>query len=121
MAYVGAYASVEPARDEIDAIDGPLVLEFGAPWCGHCQAAEPALAAALAHHPGVAHLRIEDGRGKPLGRSFRVKLWPTFVFLRNGEERARLVRPTSAEDIAAALALIDPPRRSSANASAREP
>ncbi|RTW54922.1 thioredoxin family protein, partial [Pseudomonas aeruginosa] len=28
--------------------------------------------------------------------SFQVKLWPTFVFLRDGREVARVVRPGSA-------------------------
>lgn len=102
------YAATEPARADIDAWPGPLLLEFGAPWCGHCIAAKPHVEAALAGHPDVAHLRIEDGRGRPLGRSFRVKLWPTLVFLRDGEERARLVRPRDPRAIAEALGAIDP-------------
>ncbi|WP_256659840.1 thioredoxin family protein, partial [Pseudomonas sp. LS-2] len=36
----------------------------------------------------------EDGSGRRLGRSFGVKLWPTLVFMRDGQEVARLVRPT---------------------------
>ena len=84
------------------------MLEFGAPWCGHCIAAQPAIEAGFAGHADVHHLKIEDGRGKPLGRSFRVKLWPTLVFLRDGEEVMRLVRPTATSAIAEALAAIDP-------------
>ena len=101
------YESREPERAEVDARPGPAVLEFGAPWCGHCIAAQSAIASAFATHPDVHHLKIEDGRGKPLGRSFRVKLWPTLVFLRDGEEVARLVRPTLAGPIADALDSID--------------
>jgi thioredoxin 1 len=54
----------------------------------------------------VRHIRVEDGRGRPLGRSFRVKLWPTLVFLKDGKEVARLVRPSGAaiEDALAGLA-----------------
>lgn len=85
---------------------GCVVVEFGAPWCGHCRAAEPLVAAAFAAHPQVQHLRIEDGPGQRLGRSFRVKLWPTLVFMRDGVEVARLVRPVAAEPIADALAEI---------------
>jgi thioredoxin 1 len=101
------YASTGPTRAEVDLQDGPAIVEFGVPWCGYCQAAETFLAAALTDHPGVRHLRIEDGKGRPLGRSFGVTLWPTFVFLNCGKEIARLVRPRDANAIRQALALID--------------
>ena len=103
------YAAPEPSRDEVERLPGPAMLEFGSRGCGYCRAAEPLAAAALAGHPGVRHIRIEDARGRPLGRSFNIKLWPTFVFLRNGREAARLVRPRDEQAIAAALAGIDVP------------
>ncbi|NUS38751.1 MAG: thioredoxin family protein [Lysobacter sp.] len=106
MPYAADYAVHEPARTEVDAERGPLVLEFGAPWCGHCQAAQAAIAEVLDAAPDIRHLKIEDGRGRPLGRSFRVKLWPTLVFLRDGEEQARLVRPREAREVAHALVAI---------------
>lgn len=97
------YATTAPARAEIDALAGPVVVEFGTDWCGYCRAAQPSLAAAFAGFPEVRHFKIEDGPGRPLGRSFRVKLWPTLIFLRDGVEIARLVRPSAAEPIARAL------------------
>jgi thioredoxin 1 len=100
---------MEPARDDVDALTGATVIEFGAAWCGVCRATQPAIAAALAQHPVVRHLKIEDGPGRPLGRSFGVKLWPTLVFLRDGRETARLVRPRDAATIDRALDAIDPP------------
>jgi thioredoxin 1 len=107
MAMNNIYAAVEPTRTEIDRLAGPSVLEFGAPWCGYCQAAQPLLGSALADHPYVQHIKVEDGSGRPLGRSFRVKLWPTLIFLISGKEIARLVRPTDANEIRQALAQID--------------
>ena len=83
----------EPTRAEVDAMRGPAVIEFGSVTCGICRAAQPAIEAARAAHPGVPHYKVEDGRGRPLGRSFGVKLWPTLVFLQDGRETARLVRP----------------------------
>lgn len=97
----------EPSRDEVDALAGPTLLEFGTSWCGHCRAAQPLIASAFAGHPGVRHLRIEDGSGRRLGRSFGVKLWPTLVFLRDGEEKARAVRPRDAAAIQAGFSEID--------------
>ena len=83
------------------------MIEFGAPWCSYCRAAQPLIAEALGNHPWVVHLKIEDGKGRRLGRSFRVTLWPTLVFLKNGKEITRLVRPAHAAAIRDALALID--------------
>lgn len=92
--YSSGYSSDEPARSEVDARPGPLLLEFGSNECGHCRRAMPLVAQALAAHPPVPHLKIADGPGRPLGRSFKVRLWPTLVFLKDGAEVARVVRPT---------------------------
>lgn len=89
--------SVEPTRQEIDQTQGPLLLEFGARWCGHCRALAPRLAELLEEFPDVVHLKIEDGPGQPLGRSFHVKLWPNLVFLRDGQVRRQLARPHVSE------------------------
>jgi thioredoxin 1 len=101
-----AYSDTEPKRAEVDAFPGPTVLEFGNSWCGHCRAAQPLIASAMREHPTVRHLKIADASGRRLGRSFRVKLWPTLIFLRDGKELARLVRPRDASAIRGALAAI---------------
>ena len=97
------YSESEPKRSEVDALPGATVVEFGSPWCGHCRRAQPLIAEAFAAHPGVRHLKIADASGRRLGRSFGVKLWPTLVFLKDGREVGRVVRPTSVEAIADAL------------------
>src|ERR1700744_2090201 len=94
-----AHSVTSPTRAAVDTLTGATVLEFGTDWCGYCQGAQPVIGAALAEHPAVRHLKIEDGPGRPLGRSFRVKLWPTLIFLCDGAEVARVVRPTGVEAI----------------------
>ena len=93
------YCQEAPTRADIDTRPGPLVLEFGDDHCGICAAARPAIEQALATQPKVPHLKIADGRGRPLGRSFGITLWPTLVFMQDGREVARLVRPTQTQAI----------------------
>jgi thioredoxin 1 len=100
----GKYSNKEPTRAALDAMDGPTVVEFGTDWCGICQAAQPLITASLAGQPALRHLKIEDGPGRPLGRSFKVKLWPTLIFMNRGKEVARVVRPTDPRAISEALA-----------------
>lgn len=100
------YAQAQPDRADIDALRGPALLVFGTDWCGHCRAAAGPLAEALAEHSDLPVIKAEDGPGRPLGRSFTVKLWPTMIFLRDGTEVSRLVRPTSPGPIAEALTQI---------------
>lgn len=110
MATMNETYAIEPSRVEVEATKGAVLLEFGAPWCGFCQAVQPMLADALAGRPAIRHFKVEDGKGKPLGRSFRVTLWPTLVFLKDGIEVVRLVRPQNADAIGDALEQVGVPR-----------
>jgi thioredoxin 1 len=86
-----------PSRDEIDREAGLVLLEFGTAWCGHCRAIALRVAELLERHPEVKHVKVEDGPGRPLGRSFEVRLWPSFVFLRGGKVVRQLARPSHAK------------------------
>ncbi len=97
----------EQNRADIDQLDGPTMIEFGAAWCGYCQATQPMIASALINFPMTRHIKIEDAKGHRLGRSYSVKLWPTLIFLKNGLETRRIVRPANSEVIIEALAKIN--------------
>jgi len=97
------YDTVQPERSAIDAHAGLVALDFGTNWCGYCNAARDDIAAAVAGQPDAVHIKVEDGPGRPLGRSFRIKLWPTVVVLKDGKEVARVVRPADSAEVADAL------------------
>ncbi|WP_174873115.1 thioredoxin family protein [Vogesella oryzae] len=108
MPYIAHYSATAPERAALDAAAEPLLLEFGVDWCPHCQNAQPAIEQALRAYPALAHLKVEDGAGRRLGRSFRVKLWPTLILLRDGVEVGRVVRPLVAAEVTDLLALLPP-------------
>jgi thioredoxin 1 len=99
MATMTAYLTAEetPTRDEVDKMPGSVLLEFGTEWCGFCRASQPAVKQLLEQYPDIRHVKVEDGPGRPLGRSFRVKLWPNFVFMRDGAVVRQMARPSPAE------------------------
>lgn len=94
-----AYRDLSRSPATVAAMPGWVLLDFGTDWCGYCIAALPAVDAWRDARPDIEHLRIEDGRGRPLGRAHQVKLWPTLVLVRDGREVARVVRPREARDL----------------------
>lgn len=93
------YKDIPADADTLASLRGMVLLDFGTDWCGHCMAARSTVDAWLQNDAAIDHLRIEDGRGRPLGRAYRVKLWPTLILLRDGHEVARVVRPREARDL----------------------
>ena len=86
-----------PTRDDVDCMPGLVVLEFGTDWCGFCRATAPQVASLLREFAAVRHVKVEDGPGRPLGRSFGVRLWPNLVFLKDGKVVRQLARPSARE------------------------
>lgn len=107
MSYISQYTPESLSRDELKQTRGAMVVEFGTNWCGICRGAQADIKSAMDNHPSVPHVKVEDGKGRRLGRTFGVKLWPTLIFLRDGEEVARVVRPSNSEDIEAALVKVE--------------
>lgn len=99
---------VEPSRAEIDALPGTTLLEFGSEDCSICQRTRPLLDELVHDMPGVRYVRVEDGAGRALGRSFAVKLWPTLIIIQEGRELARVVRPQTMSDLQSLIAAAEP-------------
>jgi thioredoxin 1 len=94
-------------RDQVDALPGATLLEFGTDWCGFCQAARPLIDQLLAEQPTLRHIKVADGKGRRLGRSFGVKLWPSLIMMQDGSEVARVVRPRSVGELRHALHAVE--------------
>lgn len=101
-----SYQDENLSIDDVLNIEGYAILEFGANWCGHCKVAIPAAEQVLSKAK-LPHIKVTDGKGKRLGRAFKVKLWPTLILLKSGKEVARLVRPLHADEVRELLELME--------------
>ncbi|PMN65243.1 thioredoxin family protein [Enterovibrio norvegicus] len=96
------YDEDAPTIEDVTHLKGLAVIEFGAPWCPHCQGAQDAIKEVLEPTP-MLHIKVFDGKGKALGRHFKVKLWPTVILLKDGVEVSRVVRPTETHEVQAIM------------------
>ena len=75
---------------EVLQADGPVLVEFGAPWCKPCEAIEPILEALAAEHGlGLVRLDIDTHVGTP--SRYGVLSLPTVILFEGGEPRSTVV------------------------------
>jgi thioredoxin 1 len=110
-----------PSREEVNSFEGPVLLEFGTGWCGYCRAIVPLVSELLGKYPGVHHIKVEDGSGRPLGRSFKVQLWPNLVFMRDGKVVQQSARPDRTEIERGLIAITRDPTAESPSPSTHGP
>ena len=68
----------------------PVVVEFYAPWCGHCKQLAPEFAKAATHLKGMvifAAVNCDEAANKPLCGQFQVQGFPTIKVFPHGRER----------------------------------
>ena len=110
MSFVAEYTSGAPSVRDVESMAGPCFSNLGIPGAVIAVARiRSRKKLYLTNHQHVRHIRVADASGRPLGRWFGVKLWPTLVFLKDGKEMSRLVRPTTLAAINRALDQIEAP------------
>ena len=92
--------------DELVArADKPVLLDFGAEWCGPCRMVSPVVEEIAASHPEIAVGKVNVDEEPALAQAFRVQSIPMLVLLRDNAVVAAAVGAQSKEQLEQKLGL----------------
>jgi len=64
----------------------PVIVEFGAEWCGSCRIMAPIVNDITAgYRDHIKVFRVDIDQNKDLAAKYGIQAKPTFLFIRNGE------------------------------------
>ena len=90
---------------EVLRSDQPVLVDFGATWCGPCKALAPIVAAIADENVGKLKVAVIDIDASPgVAQRYGIRSAPTVLLFRGGEKKAQHVGLTSKEKL---LKLLD--------------
>lgn len=79
-------------KEKVLDVSGPVLVDFFAPWCGHCQKLLPIVDELAGEMAGkVAIVKVNVDQNREMAQKFEVKGLPTMILFKAGSEIDRLI------------------------------
>jgi len=84
--------------------EGPLVVDFWAPWCGPCRMLAPIIEEVAKEYADKAKVcKIDTDQARDSALEFGISAIPTVILFQSGQVQKKWVGLTSKKDITAAI------------------
>jgi len=68
-----------------------VLIDFTASWCGPCRIMAPIFTDMAKKNPNVVFLKVDVDEMKAIAEQFSVEAMPTFLFMKEGDVKDRVV------------------------------
>lgn len=78
-------------------LQGAVVIDFYATWCGPCKKVAPVFEKLAQIYPSIVFLKVDVDESAEVAEKFEVQAMPTFLFIKDG----RIVKRIEGADLRA--------------------